>query len=69
MILDIESELSRDDLHAEFENETVIKACTSACDLELGKERNLAIDGDAEGLLGEVDLDDDLSKSTVSSLA
>jgi hypothetical protein len=68
-VLDGEREGSADDLEVEREGDTFIEASGSTADLELGKERNFSISTDAEGLGVEVENDDDLVRSTVSSAA
>ena len=64
----VQPELPTDDLQVGFEVDATIKASTSTCDPELGKDRNLAIDGGDIEPLSEVDLDDDLPELTISTL-
>jgi hypothetical protein len=68
-VSDGERESSADDLEVELEGDAHIKASASAADPELGKEGYFPISTDVEGLLFEVEDDDDLPKSTVSSAA
>jgi len=68
-VLDVECEGSTDHLKVELEGDAVLKASSSTGNLELGKERKLSVDTDADGPSCEVDDDDDLQKSTVSSAA
>ena len=66
-VLDVEPELPTNDRQVEVQSDTILKVSGSACDLELGNERNLAINGDGEGPCREVDVDDNLPKLSVSS--
>jgi hypothetical protein len=68
-VLDVESEGSTDDLEAELDGDTVIKASGSTADLELGKEGKFCVNANGDGFLGKVDDDDDLPKVAVSSAA
>jgi hypothetical protein len=61
-VLDGERESSADDLEVEREGDTFIEASASTADLELGKERELSVSTDAEGLSFEIENDDDLPK-------
>jgi hypothetical protein len=68
-VLYVESEGSTDDLEAELDGDTVIKASGSTADLELGKEGKFCVNANGDGFLGKVDDDDDLPKVAVSSAA
>ena len=67
--LDGERESSADDLQVKLQSDTLIIASASARDRELGKERKFSVNSDGEGLISEVDDDDDLPKLDVSTLA
>ena len=67
-ILDGERESPTNDDQVKFDGDTFTIASASGPDRELGKEREFSINSEGEGLMGEVDDDDDLPKFAVSTL-
>ena len=59
-VLDMELEISFDDLQVDRNGDTMIKVSACTSDLELGKEGKLSIKTDTEGLFGDVNGDYDL---------
>jgi hypothetical protein len=68
-VLDGELESSFDDLRVNLDSDTLLRASSSAFELELGKKRKPSVGTDAEGLLSEVERDDELQELAVSGLS